>query len=105
MREEDGKIIPALIVERHPTSHASLEERQIHVVKVAGEEPIGWFEGHPNFIGENIIIEYLGGNEGQTDLLQRLVLLLASRIRFWSKLLMKNISLQLLREEFASRDH
>jgi hypothetical protein len=103
MREEDGKTIPSLIVDRHPASHASLEERHTHVVKVAEEKLTGWFEGHPYLIGEDIIIEYLGGNEGQTDLLQRLVLLLASRIKFWSKLLMKNISLQLLSEEFESR--
>ena len=52
-----------------------------------------------------MIIDYLGGKEGQTDLLQRLVLLLAKRIKFWSKLLMKNISLQLLSEEYEPRNH
>ncbi len=103
MREEGGKITPSLIVERHPTSHASLEDRKTHVIKVAGEELTGWFGGHPYFFGEDMIIEYLGGNEGQTDLLQRLVLLLARRIKFWSKLLMKNISLQLLSEEIERR--
>ena len=103
MREGDGKITPSLIVERHPTPHASLEDRKTHVVKVAGEELTGWLGGHPYFFGEDLIIEYLGGNEGQTDLLERLVLLLARRIKFWSKLLMKNISLQLLSEEIERR--
>jgi hypothetical protein len=33
------------------------------------------------------------------DLLQRLAVLLSKRMQFWSKLLMKNISLQLFGEE------
>ena len=105
MREEGGKITPSMIVERHPASHASLEDRKTHVIKAAGEELTVWLGGHPYFYGEDMIIEYLGGNEGQTDLLQRLVLLLAKRIKFWSKLLMKNISLQLLSEEYEPRNH
>jgi len=101
--EEAGQVTPSLMVERHPTAHASLEDRQAHVIKVAGEQLTGWLEGRPYFFGEGMIIEYLGDNEEQTDLLQRLVLLLARRIKFWNKLLMKNISLHFLSEEIERR--
>jgi hypothetical protein len=66
---------------------------------VAEDELSGWFDGRPYLFGGEIVIEYLGDSEGQVDLLQRLAVLLSKRMQFWSKLLMKNISLQLFGEE------
>ena len=103
LAEGDGTLRPTLIVERHTASEVSMEERSAHVAGVARDQLTGWLGGHPYLFGENMVIEYLGGNEGQTDLLQRLVLLLSRRVKFWSKLLMKNISLQLLSDEVERR--
>lgn len=99
LKEPDGTLSTQLIVSRHPQPPEQEERRHANVLKVAQDELTGWFDGRPYLFGGEVVIEYLGGNEGQVDLLQRLAVLLSKRMQFWSKLLMKNISLQLFGEQ------
>jgi PilZ domain len=99
LKEPDGTLTAQVVVARHPQPPGQDATRRNHVLKVAREELSGWFDGRPYLFGGEIVIEYLGDNEGQVDLLQRLAVLLSKRMQFWSRLLMKNISLQLFGEE------
>ena len=99
LKEPDGSLTAQLVVARHALPPAQEATRRANVLKVARDELTGWFEGRPYLYGGEIVIEYLGDNEGQVDLLQRLAVLLSKRMQFWSKLIMKNISLQLFGEE------
>lgn len=99
LNEPDGTVTAQLVAARHARPPEEEAARHAHVVKVAQEELTAWLEGRPYLFGGEVVIEYLGDNEGQVDLLQRLAVLLSKRIQFWSKLLMKNISLQLFGEE------
>lgn len=99
LKEQDGTQNAELLVARHALPPEQEKSRQANVLKVARDEMTGWFDGRPYLFGGEIVIEYLGDNEGQVDLLQRLAMLLSKRMQFWSKLLMKNISLQLFGEE------
>ncbi len=97
--ESDGRISPHLIASRHPRPPEEDDERQAHVRQVGEQELTGWFDGRPYLFGGDVVIEYLGDSEAQTDLLQRLAVVLSRRLQFWSKLIMLNISLKLLGEE------
>lgn len=99
LKEPDGSLTPQLVVVRHALPAEQDATRHANVNKVAEDELSGWFDGRPYLFGGEIVIEYLGDSEGQVDLLQRLAVLLSKRMQFWSKLLMKNISLQLFGEE------
>jgi PilZ domain len=99
LREPDGSLTPQLVVARHPLPADQTATRLEQVRKVAQEEVSGWLEGRPYLYGGDLVIEYLGETDTQVDLLQRLAVLLSKRMQFWSKLLMKNISLQLFGEE------
>jgi PilZ domain len=99
LREPNGSLTAQLVVARHALPDAEEAARRANVLQVAREELTGWFDGRPYLFGGEIVIEYLGDNEGQVDLLQRLAVLLSKRLQFWSRLLMKNISLQLFGEE------
>ncbi len=101
MKEPDGTLNCQLLVERHKENVGKFEGRQAFVTKVSSEGMTDWREGKAYFFGDDIVIEYLGPTEGQSDLLQRLGGILSRRIRFWSKLLMKNISLGLLGDEIG----
>ena len=93
-----GLSVQPLVI-RHPQPPDQAEVRAAHVRSVAEDGLTGWFDGRPFLFGGSIVIEYLGDNEGQVDLLQRLTVLLSKRMAFWSRLLMKNIALQLFGEE------
>ena len=99
LAEPDGTVTPQLIVARHARPQEEDDTRRANVLKVAQEELTGWFDGRPYLFGGEVVIEYLGDNEAQVDLLQRLAVVLSKRMQFWSKLIMKNISLQLFGEE------
>lgn len=99
LKEPDGSLTPQIIMARHSLPEDQEAARRSNVQKVASEEMSGWFDGRPYLFGGDVVIEYLGESEGQVDLLQRLAVLLSKRMQFWSKLLMKNISLQLFGEE------
>jgi PilZ domain len=99
LKEPDGSLTAQLVVARHALPAGEEAARHANVLQVAREELTGWFDGRPYLFGGDVVIEYLGDNEGQVDLLQRLAVLLSKRLQFWSKLLMKNISLQLFGEE------
>jgi PilZ domain len=99
LKEPDGSLTAQLVVARHRQPPEQDAARMANVLKVAREELTGWFDGRPYLFGGEIVIEYLGENEGQVDLLQRLAVLLSKRMQFWSRLLMKNIALQLFGEE------
>lgn len=99
LTEPDGSTSCQELVARHPGRPGEAEERKSNVTKAAEQHMTMWFEGRPYFFGGDVVIEYLGEDHGQADLLQRLAVMLSRRIRFWSKLLMKNIALQLFGEE------
>ena len=99
LRERDGSCEPQLVVARHALPPEQEAARRANVQKVAQDALTGWFDGRPYIYGGDVVIEYLGTEPGQVDLLQRLAVLLSKRMGFWSKLLMKNISLQLFGEE------
>jgi hypothetical protein len=48
-----------------------------------------------------VVIEFFGNYEGKIDLLQKLAILLGKRTRTWTKLLNKNIALQVLSEQIS----
>ena len=99
LREPDGTHAAQLIVARHALPPDQDATRRANAAKVARDALTGWFDGRPYIYGGDVVVEYLGQDEGQVDLLQRLAVLLSKRMQFWSKLLMKNISLQLFGEE------
>ncbi len=99
LREPDGTHAAQLIVARHALPPEQEAARRANVIKVAQDALTGWFDGRPYVYGGDVVVEYLGQDGGQVDLLQRLAVLLSKRMQFWSKLLMKNISLQLFGEE------
>ena len=101
MKEPDGAVNSQLIVERHKEDVGNFEGRKAFVTQVASEGMTDWRDGKAYYFGEEIVIEYLGSEQGQSDLLQRLGVVLSRRIRFWSKMLMKNISLALLGDEIG----
>jgi hypothetical protein len=96
LKEPDGSFTAQLVVARHALPAA---DREQHVLQVARDEMTAWFDARPFLYGGDFVIEYLGSEEAHAELLQRLVVLLSRRVQFWSKLLMKNISLQLFTEE------
>ena len=99
LQEPSGQLNVQPLVARHPRPQHEWETRVQNVRTVAQEGLTGWFDGRPYLFGSGLVIEYLGQNEGQVDVLQRLTVLLAKRIQFWSRLLMKNIALRLFGEE------
>jgi hypothetical protein len=99
VKEPDGSFSAELVVSRHERPPEQAGTRHAHVLRVAREAMTGWFDGQPYLYGGEVVIEYLGTSGGQVDLLQRLAVMLSKRTQFWSKLLMKNISLQLFGEE------
>jgi len=99
LRERDGTHAVQLVVARHALPAGQEAARPANVLQVARDEMTGWIDGRPYIFGGDVVIEYLGEGEGHVDLLQRLAVLLSKRMQFWSKLLMKNISLQLFGEE------
>lgn len=99
LKEPDGSLNCQLLVERHKEDAGKFEGRRAFVTQVSSAGMTDWRDGKAYYYGEDIVIEYLGEDQGQSDLLQRLGVILSRRIRFWSKLLMKNISLGLLGDE------
>ena len=99
MREQDQSITVSPLVINNPIPKGEEALRIARVSQVAQGELTEWFDGQPYLFGGDVVIEYLGEKEEQTDLLQRLVVLLSRRLQFWSKVLMKNISLNLLGDE------
>lgn len=99
MHEPDGSISisPLVILNPYPPEDEAL--RMDRVLQVARGELTELFDGKPYLFGGDVVIEFLGEGEGKSDLLQRLVVLLSRRLQFWSKIMMKNISLQLLGDE------
>lgn len=99
LREPSGEVSVQPLVARHERPEEEWEARVRYVRTVAEDGLTAWFEGRPYLFGRDIVIEYLGDSEGQVDLLQRLTVLLAKRIPFWSRLLMQNIALKLFGEQ------
>jgi hypothetical protein len=99
LRESDGTPGANLLAERHPVPDASPEARRAQVSRVGQAELTAWLGGRAYLYGGEVVIEYLGEDQGRIDILQRLAVLLSRRIQFWSKLLMNLIALKLLGEE------
>lgn len=101
MHDPGGEPTCHLTVERHPVPGPTLDQRTARVREVVEQGITQWYEGLPYLYGDSVVTEYLGTDTAQIDLLQKLTLLLGRRMQFWTRLLMKNIALQLLGEEIG----
>lgn len=102
IREPNNSVSPKLLVERHSPHDETLETletRTAAVRDVAVHGVTSWVRGRPYLLAGDIVIEYMGPAEGKIDLIQKLAAVTSTRIAFWTKLLIKNISLELLGEQ------
>lgn len=99
-QEADGTQRATLLVSRHPVSEA-MGMRQAYVSHVGSQGLTQWASGRPYLYGGPVVVEYVGEDEAQVDLLQKVTHLLGRRMHFWSRLMMKNIALRLLGEQFG----
>ena len=90
-----------LMVELSSNGRDSFDDRAARVAAVAQNKVTKWFERRPYIYGESVVIEFFGNYEGKIDLLQKLAILLGKRTRTWTKLLSKNIALQVLSEQIS----
>jgi hypothetical protein len=97
----DGSPDVHLMVELGSEGRESFDDRAERVAAVARGKVTKWFEHRPYIYGENIVIEFFGNYEGKIDLLHKLAILLGKRTRTWTKLLSKNIALQVLSEQIS----
>lgn len=101
IREPNKSVSPKLLVERHAPPNETVETRTAAVRDVAVYGVTTWVRGRPYLLAGDIVIEYMGNSEGKIDLIQKLAAVMSTRIAFWSKLLIKNIALELLGEQIA----
>jgi hypothetical protein len=87
-----------LVAERHPLPGDALPTRRSAVAEAHKRGVALWTDGRPYLRGGNIVVEYLGADQTHIDLLQKLAVQISNRIPFWSKVLMKNMALQLFAE-------
>jgi hypothetical protein len=99
IRESNNTITAKLLVERHPPDGETADTRAAAVRDVAVYGVTTWVRGRPYLLAGDIVIEYVGTNEGKIDLIQKLAAVMSTRIAFWSKLLIKNMALILLGEQ------
>ena len=97
----DGGADVHLMVELSSAGRDAFDDRASRVAAVAQNKVTKWFEHRPYIYGENVVIEYFGNYEGKIDLLHKLAILLGKRTRTWTKLLSKNIALQVLSEQIS----
>lgn len=99
IEEADGSRSTHLIVDRAGADAPPMDERERRAREVAGGGTTRFFGGQPYLHGEAVVVECTGQPEPQIDLLEKIAVLLGKRVQLWSKLLIKNIALQLLGEE------
>lgn len=97
--EKDGSLTSLEIHVEHTGNGESSDEMESRVLEVAQKGVTLWFDNKPYLYGETVVAEFLKEDKNEVDLIQKLTLILGRRIQLWSKLLMKNISLQLLGDE------
>jgi hypothetical protein len=101
IREANDSVSAKVLVERHAPPNETVETRTAAVRDVAVYGVTTWVRGRPYLLAGNIVIEYMGAAQDKIDLIQKLAAVMSTRFAFWSKLLIKNISLELLGEQMA----
>ena len=84
--------------------HGSAEpydQRRNRVATVATSKVTKWFQRRPYIYGPQVVIEYFGSYDGKIDLLHKLAVMLGKRMLTWTKLLNKNIALEVLSDQIA----
>lgn len=99
VREPDHTITATLLVERHAPEGETLETRAAAVRDVAVYGVTTWVRGRPYLLAGDIVVEYVGSNNGKADLIQKLAAAMSQRLAFWNKLFIKNMALELLGEQ------
>ncbi|HEX7926234.1 MAG TPA: hypothetical protein VF678_01505, partial [bacterium] len=99
IREANSGVTPKVLVERHPPEGETPETRASAVRDVALYGVTTWVRGRPYLLAGDTVIEYVGTSEGKIDLIQKLAAVMSTRIGFWSKLLIKNMALELLGDQ------
>jgi hypothetical protein len=99
IREPDHTTTAKLLVERHAPEGETLEQRAAAVRDVAVYGVTTWVRGRPYLLAGDIVVEYVGAGDGKADLIQKLAAAMSLRMAFWTKLLIKNMALELLGEQ------
>ena len=94
-----GQADAILLVESTNATNDSTKEAASRAASVGSSQLTQWFDGKPFIYSENVVIECLTEIGTNTDLLHRLAHILGKRLRLWTKLLSRNIALQILGEE------
>jgi hypothetical protein len=99
IREGNSGVSARLLVDRHPLPKESLESRLATVRSVAVHGVTTWVGGRPYLLAGDIVLESVGPSDDKIDLLQKMAALMSLRITFWTKLLVKNVALDLFGEQ------
>jgi hypothetical protein len=99
IRESNNAVSARPLVERHAPPDETLEARAAAVRDVAVYGTTTWVRGRPYLLAGDIVVEYMGEAEGKIDLIQKLAAVMSTRVAFWSKLLIKNLALELLGDQ------
>lgn len=99
VEEPGGGKSCTLTVERRKAGDDAAADRAQLVQKAADNRMTEWGDGRACFFGEMLVLECFGDLTHNADLMQHVAVQLGKKIPMWTKLLIKNMAMQLLADE------